>query len=212
MIAALAILVWGAGDVLADRTLRRALESEAEADYDAARELAARAADLAPARAQYLQAEARLHLRVGETSGTSTDFSSGVVTIERALDLIPRDLELAMDRADLLLSWGEVVGEPARIEEAAAQYEDILAIDPASSRAHLRVGVAYVELGRTEDAEDAWLTAASLSPRSAGPLVNLGILYEREGRVAAAREMLRRALELEPENAAARDALVRLEN
>lgn len=208
--AALVLGAWGASDVVADRGLRRALEAEANQHFDQALSLAESAAAAAPGRIQYLQADTRLHRRVGETLGRPEDFSRGLEIVDRALRLMPRDLELAMDRADLLLSWGQVQGDGGLIEDAAAQYEDILSVDPASSRAQLKVGVAYVELGRTQDAEEAWLTAASLSPRSPGPLLNLGLLYEREERAEDARRMLERVLRLDPSNSVARDALQRL--
>jgi superkiller protein 3 len=115
-----------------------------------------------------------------------------------------------MDRADLLLSWGETAGDRGLTERAATQYQRILELDPASSRAHLKLGVAYVQLDRPDDAEREWLTTISLSPRSPGPLVNLGILYEQQGRTEEARRVLQAALMLDPANTTARDALRRL--
>jgi O-antigen ligase/Flp pilus assembly protein TadD len=200
---ALGFTVWGFTDVAADRTLRRALEAEAGGRFAQSQRLADDAAGVAAGRVQYLQAAARLHGRVGVVTGRPDDFERAVATVDDALDVLPRDLELAMDRGDLLLSWGEATGDRALVAAAAAQYEGVLDRDPASSRAHLKLGVAHVQLGRADDAERAWRRAASLAPRSPAPLVNLGRLYVQEGRAGEARRVLAAALRLDPGDRAA---------
>lgn len=208
--AALVLGAWGASEVVADRTLRSSLDAEATGEFAHAQELVDRAADRAPARAQYRQAAARLHRRVGEVTRREEDFGRAMAAIADARRLVPRDLELALDRADILLAWGEATGDFDLIERAAAAYEEVLERDPASSRAHLRLGVAYVQIDRAGDAERAWLTSSELAPRSPGPLVNLGLLYAQEGRDSEARRLLQRALALDPGNSMARDALARV--
>ncbi|MGH2951090.1 MAG: O-antigen ligase family protein, partial [Solirubrobacterales bacterium] len=177
LVLALGLAVWGARELAADRSLRQALDAEANARFTEAQRLVDHAADLVPVRARYRQAAARLHRRVGEVSGEAAAFTLGLAAIDEARELLPRDLELAMDEADLHLSWGEAARDPGLIGRAAGGYEAILESDPASSRAHLKLGVAYVQLGRGDEAEREWLTAASLSPDSPGPLLNLGALY-----------------------------------
>src|SRR5205807_5233797 len=210
LVAALVLAAWGATDMVADRMLRRSLRAEAAGRIADARRLADRAAHLSPGRVQYLQAAARLHGRVGETASRVEDFERGLELAEDARRIMPKDLELALDRADLYLSWGEVAGDRQLIARAAARYSSVLRRDPASSRAHLRLGVAYVQSDRAADAEREWRTAASLAPRSSGPFVNLGILHEQQGRKEDARRELQRALTLDPANSQARDALQRL--
>lgn len=209
-LAGIALLLWGATDIAADRALRRALNAEAAGMFVRAQSLVEQAFDRAPLRVQYLQAAARLNRRAGERSGSEEDFMRGLEIIARARAVTPRDLELAMDRADLLISWGEVAGDPNLIKRAALGYERILVIDQASSRAHLKLGVAYVQVGRIADAETEWRTASSLSPRSPGPLINLGVLYEQEGEKDKARKAFMKALKLDPENAFVRESLRRL--
>jgi O-antigen ligase len=211
LVAALLLTVWGSMDVAADRALREALNAEAAGRFRDAQHSVDRAAELAPGRVQYLQAAERLNRRVGEASGHAADFARGLDSLDQAQHLVPQDPELALDRGDLLLSWGEAAKDSDLIERAVSQYGRILRLDPASSRVHLKLGVAYVELGRRHDAEREWLTAASLSPRSSGPLVNLGLLYELEGRKDEARRSLREALALDPTNSVARAALERVE-
>jgi O-antigen ligase/Flp pilus assembly protein TadD len=210
LVAALLLAFWGATDVAADRILRRSLEAEATGRFSEAQGLIDRAAHLAAGRVQYLQAAGRLHRRIGEVSGRADDFRRGLQALDEARRLLPRDLELAMDRADLFLSWGQIAGDRGLIQRAASQYEKILELDPASSRVHLRLGVAFVELDRRVDAEKEWLMTVSLSPSSPGPLVNLGILYEQQGRREEALAVLRQALKLDPTNSIARGALRRL--
>src|SRR5207249_3429232 len=73
LVAALAFAVWGSMDMAADRTLRHALGAEASGRFADAERLVDRAADLAPARVQYLQAAERLERRVGELTHRSED-------------------------------------------------------------------------------------------------------------------------------------------
>jgi len=207
VLASVIVLAWGGMEVTADRTLRRALESEADGDFLEAQRLVDRAADRAPLRAQYLQGAARLHGRIGELNGRGDDFERALAAIDDARGLVPKDLELDLDRADVLLAWGEVVGDGDLIADAALQYEAIIGRDRFSSRAHLRLGVAYVQLDRSEAAEAEWLTAASLAPDSPAPLVNLGRLYAQEGREDDARRALGEALRVDPGNTVARDLL-----
>jgi tetratricopeptide (TPR) repeat protein len=210
VVAALVAVVWGAGDVTADRALRRSLRAEAAGQFDEAQASIVRATELAPGRAIYLQASGRLHRRVGELTQRPDDFAAGLEAIERAQRIVRGDVELAMDRGDLFLSWGEVARDSSLLNAAATQYQAVIGTDPASSRAHLKLGVAYVQLAKLDDAERAWLTAAELSPRSVGPLINLGALYEQQGRDAEALPVYRRALRLDPDNARARSAVARL--
>jgi hypothetical protein len=195
--AAVLFGLWGTLDVAADRTLRGALEAEAGDDLDTARRRSDRAAAIGIARAQYLQANARVHLRAGEITANTDDFMRSLKALSSAQQIVPGDVELAIDRADLFLSWGQVASDRRLIQRSAEGYEEILERDRFSSRAHLKLGVAYVELGRQRDAEREWLTAASLAPDSPAPLDNLVRLYEQQGRNEDARRMRARAERLE---------------
>lgn len=211
LVAAALFGVWGGADVVADRSLRDALRAEARGDLDGARLAVDRAARVGFGRAQYLQAAARLHRRTGEASAHGADFMKGIKQVSRARQTVPNDVELAMDYADLFVSWGQTASDEGLIARGAEAYEEILERDPNSSRVHLKLGVAYVELGRESDAEREWRTAASLAPQSAAPWLNLGLLYEEQAKRRHAREALRRAFAREPDNDLARDALKRLD-
>ncbi len=183
---ALVVTIWGVTDLVADRSLRAALERGGRVRS-------------APLRFQYLQADARIRTSAG-------DFEGALRTIDRARQIAPRDIELRLDRADILLAWGEHDSD-RHIEAAARAYEAILEEDPNSSRVELKLGVAYIESEAMRDAERAWRRAAYLAPRSAAPLVNLGVLYKQQHRTSEARTVLHKALQLDPSNATARDAL-----
>lgn len=196
--AAIAFAVWGTTDVIADRALRSSLDAQARDDLDSARRSAERASGVALARAQYDQAAARLFLRAGEATGNVDDFKRALKTMADAQHFVPRDVEFATDRGDIFVSWGQVSSDRELIVRGADAYEDVLGSDPNSGRAHLKVGVAYVLLGRDEDAERAWLRAADLAPRSPAPLENLIRLYEQQNRRGDARRMRDRLVNLEP--------------
>lgn len=208
--AGLLLGVWAGRDVVADRQLRAALEAGGRGDFTRARLGLEEAVTAAGERLQYLQAAARFYRRAGEATGGDAAFAEGLEKIERALRIAPLDLEFAMDRADLLLGWGEASTSRERLPAAIRAYERILAEDRYSSRVFLKLGVARADLGDLRAAEWAWLRAAYLAPRFPGPLLNLGLLYEKEGRKVEAREVLERALRLDPDNSAVSAALARL--
>lgn len=197
LMLALVLAGWGGADAAADRTLRGSLDAEASGSFAEAQRLVDRAARLAPGRAQYDQAAARLHRRAGEASGNPADFVRGLEALQSAQRLSPNDLELAMDKGDLYLAWGEATGERTHIARAASTYERVLAIDRESSRARLKLGVAYAQLERSDDAEREWRRAAVLAPTSRAPLENLAQLYDLEGRQTDARRVRERIDRLE---------------
>ncbi|MGH9196458.1 MAG: O-antigen ligase family protein, partial [Acidimicrobiia bacterium] len=207
---AVVALLWGLTDLAADRALRDALNAEAEGQLQAAQSLVEQSEARGVLRFQYLQAAGRLHRRVGEITGRDEDFDAGLEFLDRAARAMPKNLEITLDRADLLLSWGEASGDTGLIERSAKLYENILDVDRASSRSHLKLGVAHVQLGREDLAEREWIIASSLAPDSPGPLINLGLLYEQQGKIAEALAALSKAHRLDPQNSFVEEALRRL--
>lgn len=202
--------IWAARDAVADVSVRRGLEYEAAGGTTAAYEEFVAASQIAPERVQYLQAAARFKRREGERSGDVRYYQEALYDIERAQKFSPANPEFALDRADLLLSWGQTAASPELLRRAETAYARVLSNDPNSSRALLKLGVAVVELGRVKEAEKIWLRAYSLAPRAVGPALNLGTLYERSGQTEAAVRYYKEVLRVEPDNEGARSALARL--
>ena len=97
-------------------------------------------------------------------------------------------------------------------EEAIAQCEQAIRVDPEFGNPYNDIGVYLIELQRPSDAIP-WLQRALDAPRydpRQFPWYNLGRVYEQLGAPSDAMRHYRRALELDPDYALARDALKRL--
>lgn len=211
VVVAVVALIWSGREVRADLLLGRGLRIQ---DHEplATAGMLERSARLVPERTQFAQAAARFRSRVGQARHDESDFESALSTFDAAIDSYKRDGELRLDRADLLLAWGEANGDTRLTMQAEHAYEEVLVKDPFSSRALLKLGVALVERERYEGAESAWRRAAQLAPRSAVPHVNLGLLYEKLGRADDALREFRVALRIDPRNDGARSGLTRLDS
>jgi serine/threonine-protein kinase len=71
-------------------------------------------------------------------------------------------------------------------EEARADFEEVIALDPSNPEAHIGLGNYHRTEGEVEAAETAYRRAAELRPENHGPWEALGILYYRNARYADA--------------------------
>src|SRR5262245_48577523 len=87
-----------------------------------------------------------------------------------------------------------------KLEEAKAQLDQAVRIDPARPDVHNLLGSIYDRMGQLDDAIRCYLRAIELDPGVAAPFNNLGIAYLRKNDVDRAIQAFRRALQVEPEN------------
>lgn len=133
-----------------------------------------------------LSQSARLNLAAARAE--AGDFPAALVSVDEQLGVFPRDPLARRLRAEILTRSGV---SPARLESDAAGW--------------------LFERGRVPEASARMDRALSLSPREPGLLVNAAIIDGAAGRRARARERLVLALKLAPRDAAAAEALRRLD-
>ncbi len=90
-----------------------------------------------------------------------------------------------------------------RLDEAAHQYERIIATDSSMAVAHNNLGNIYKDLLRHADAEQCFLKALACDPGMAVAMQNLGGVYTEMGRPDEAIEMYRQSIRIKPDYAKA---------
>lgn len=89
--------------------------------------------------------------------------------------------------------------EKGMADEAAADYQQALALSPQYALAHINLGRLLYRLGETESAKKHFEAAAGLAPHLAMPLYNLGVLEGELAHFDRAAEFYLQALERDPE-------------
>jgi tetratricopeptide (TPR) repeat protein len=86
-------------------------------------------------------------------------------------------------------------------DDAIAEYQRAIKIDPGFAAPHYGLGRVYRDLGRTDDAIAAYQRAIELDPKYATPHNGLGNVYADLGRTDDAIAAYQRAIELDPKSA-----------
>ena len=206
-VIAAAALVFGLLDIVADRTVRAALDESAAGDHQAAIELADRASTLRPDSIRYpLVAGA-----VAAAAGTPDGFATAIDRLDTSLDISPRDPILRSRRAEYVLELARLTGASEHIAAAVAAWADLAEFDPNNAQFQLQYGVAAAIARDAVTAEVAWLRAEDLAPRSAAPATNLAALYLAGGQIDAASAAVKRGLEIDPSSDILADLLDQIE-
>ncbi|MBI5394045.1 MAG: tetratricopeptide repeat protein [Verrucomicrobia bacterium] len=116
-----------------------------------------------------------------------------------------------LDAADRAVLRGNALLAQRKPEEAMRAFELAVAEQPAHALAWLNLGVAYYQVGRTNDTYDAWTRAYRLDKYNVMIPYNLGLMLELRGQLNAARDLYQQAGRLDPGNAEVRRALQRLQ-
>ncbi|RLE29177.1 hypothetical protein DRJ27_05000, partial [Candidatus Acetothermia bacterium] len=127
--------------------------------------------------------------------------------LEQALEHTKQALELARRIGDERLLTGAhnglgiVYSELGRYEDAIAEYERAIELDPKDALPHNGLGNVDDELGRHEDAIAEYERAIELDPKYAAPHNGLGNVYYELGRHDEAIQAYQKAIELDPKYA-----------
>jgi len=105
-----------------------------------------------------------------------------------------KDQSLAATR----IETGSSLLGTGNLDGAEKAFKQALAIEPDSSRAHLRLGSLYLKKGQQQLALQHLQQAEKLSPEDVSILNNLGTLYDQLGNYQQAIEQFNRAIELVP--------------
>jgi len=94
-----------------------------------------------------------------------------------------------------------------RYEEAAAQFEQVLACAPNHARAHLGLGLVHCFVGRFEESLEELKRAVECDPEWVDAHLNLAKTYAMLGMYDEARIEFNRVLELHPDHPEAKKQL-----
>ena len=109
-------------------------------------------------------------------------------------------LEIAPNLAGGHACTGNVLFGTGKYEQAVAQYERALEIDPNSDYVLGQIADAYQKLSNPAEAEAAYKKAITLRPNYWAVYSGLGVLYTGQARYADAADMFTKVTELAPDN------------
>ena len=98
---------------------------------------------------------------------------------------------------------GIIYSEQGRAEQAIAEYQKAIAIDPAYPKSYLNLGTTLAEQGRNAEAVEFFRKAIRLDPNYTDARVNLAIVLERDGAYDAALAEIDSVLAYAPRDARA---------
>ena len=118
--------------------------------------------------------------------------------IPQSLKLIEEALSLAPWNAMNHYIYGRLLADINRIDEARAEFDNALELDPAFSRAYLGEGIVLLKEGKTDEALKELSKASMFEPNLSEVHSFLGIAHYQRHNVSAALDELRRAEECDP--------------
>src|SRR5215472_5459334 len=114
---------------------------------------------------------------------------------------------LDMSAADHL-EWGVQLEQVGRIDDAIAQTEKALRLDPSLVKAHVNLLILYARAGKPKEAEEHYKALLAVDPdQFPDAYYNYGVLLLKEGKFEEAEKAFRKTLAISPSNDAAHDNL-----
>lgn len=106
------------------------------------------------------------------------------------------------------LERGVQLEQVGRIEDAIAETEKALELDPSLAKAHLNLLILYAKTGKTEQAVEHYKALLALDPEEfPDAYYNYGVLLVEEGKLDEAEKAFRKTLAIAPSNDAAHNNL-----
>ena len=112
-----------------------------------------------------------------------------------------RALQVTVNNPVAHLNWGTRLYREGKLDEAEAQFVEVLRLRPTSVRSMNNLGICYWRRGRLEDAVAVLSRAVALDPNDGVALNNLGIALYQKGRLEEACRSFREAVRLDPDMA-----------
>ena len=91
--------------------------------------------------------------------------------------------------------------QPEMLEQAVENYRRVIDLAPRWLEAHINLGVALYQMGRTDEAQAAFRSAVQIDPTNGISRYNLGCVLEEQGQIEEAISHLRCAAEMMPAHA-----------
>lgn len=126
--------------------------------------------------------------------------------MELALPHYEAALRIAPDFAEARNTLGGVLGALGRYDEAVAQLQEALRLNP-TAQVHYNLGFTFAREGRMDDAIREYREALRLDPDLYSSVLNLGAALGARGELAESERLLRHAVELMPGEAEAHRTL-----
>lgn len=98
------------------------------------------------------------------------------------------------------LCTGLIDAGTGQYQEAVAEYQKAVELDPTAQHAYVGLADAYAKLNRLTDAEDAYRQAIAANPTSVFVYERLGIFYLQQAEYAKAADNFGKAINLAPES------------
>ncbi len=105
------------------------------------------------------------------------------------------------------VNLGAALAARKRLDEAVAQYQKALEIDPTYAKAYSSLGLALAARGRPDEALAQYRKALEMDPGDTDAYRNLAKALDSRGRSSEAIALLRQAVQLRPDDAEARNDL-----
>lgn len=185
--------------------------SAARGDLAAARESYRKACEMFPQYGAAHYALAQVDRKLGKREESDHELSLN----EKTRTLVPpvedplRDALRALDlAAESHLERGVELEQAGRLDDAIAETERALQLDPKLVMAHANLIILYGRAGNPKKAEEHYQAAVRLNPNQfADAPYNYGLVLMKEGRLEEAGQAFRRALEINPSFAEASNDL-----
>jgi len=144
--------------------------------------------------------------RLGQADRAQEEFArfrANRYDIPGAGDRLQAELNQLYTSPSYLVDLGTELARQGRLEQAAAEHEKALEMDPRMARAHVNLISLYGRLKQYEKAEKHYHAAVELDPDSYESHYNYGVLLTRWGNQKEAEKAYRKVLAVYPEHAEA---------
>jgi serine/threonine protein kinase/tetratricopeptide (TPR) repeat protein len=120
--------------------------------------------------------------------------------VEGSRDACQHALILNPNLAAVHMCLGTLDSGTGQYDNATAEFESALRLEPTSDAAYRGLAQAYEQLGRRDDAEKTYRRAIQLRPEYWAGYNWLGVFYFRQARYADAAQMFRQVVALAPDS------------